>query len=52
VGIGNSTKSAEFIADNLLWWWERFGMHHYYDASCLLILCIVTIIDYQLVNYE
>lgn len=39
VSIGNSHETAEFIADNLLWWWDEYGIHHYPDARTILILC-------------
>jgi len=39
ISIGNSHETAEFIGDNLLWWWDNFGIHHYPDADTILILC-------------
>ena len=27
ISIGNSAETAEFIFDNLLWWWDNFGIH-------------------------
>ncbi len=39
LSIGNSHETAEFIYDNLLWWWDDFGIHQYPDAKCILILC-------------
>jgi hypothetical protein len=39
VTIGNSHETAEFIADNLLWWWDNFGIHQYPDTQNILILC-------------
>lgn len=39
ISIGNSHETAEFIGDNLLWWWDNFGIHHYPDARTILILC-------------
>lgn len=39
ISIGNSHETAEFIIDNLFWWWENFGIHHYPDAKNMLILC-------------
>lgn len=39
ISIGTSHETAEFIIDNLLWWWEDFGIHHYPDAKNILILC-------------
>jgi len=39
ISIGNSHETADFIKDNLLWWWEHFGIHNYPDAKSILILC-------------
>ena len=39
ITIGTSHETASFIAENLLWWWDNFGIHHYPDASVILILC-------------
>lgn len=39
VSIGASHETAAFIADNLLWWWDSYGIHHYPDARVILILC-------------
>jgi hypothetical protein len=39
VSIGSSHETAEFIKDNLLWWWDNFGIHHYPKARTILILC-------------
>ena len=39
ISIGNSHETAEFITDNLRWWWDHFGIHHYPDARTILILC-------------
>ena len=39
LSIGGSSETAGFIADNLLWWWDNFGIHHYPDARSILILC-------------
>lgn len=39
VSIGNSSETAEFIKDNLLWWWTEYGIHQYPDAKTILILC-------------
>lgn len=39
LSIGNSHETAEFIKDNLLWWWDHFGIHQYPDAQQILILC-------------
>ena len=37
--IGNSSETAEFVIDNLRWWWTEHGIHRYPDAKNLLILC-------------
>ena len=39
ITIGNSHETAAFVAENLLWWWESFGLHHYPDAQVILVLC-------------
>jgi hypothetical protein len=39
ISIGSSHETAEFISDNLLWWWDNFGIHHYPDAKKILIFC-------------
>jgi len=39
ITIGSSHETAEFIADNLFCWWEKYGIHQYPDAPYLLILC-------------
>lgn len=39
ISIGSSHETADFITDNLRWWWEQFGIHHYPDATQILILC-------------
>jgi hypothetical protein len=39
ITIGNSHETAAFVAENLLWWWENFGLHHYPDAQVILVLC-------------
>ena len=39
ISIENSHETAEFIADNLLWWWDNFGIHNYPDTSSILIFC-------------
>ena len=39
ISIGASHETAEFIADNLLWWWDNFGIHNYPKATCILVLC-------------
>jgi hypothetical protein len=39
VTIGTSHETAQFIKDNLLWWWDNFGIHQYPDTHQILILC-------------
>lgn len=39
ISIGNSSETAEFIIDNLRWWWFNYGIHSYPDARNLLLLC-------------
>jgi len=39
ITIGSSHETAEFIKDNLLWWWDNFGIHHYPNANSILVLC-------------
>ena len=39
MSIGRSSETAEFIIDNLLWWWDNFGLHQYPNAKKILILC-------------
>jgi Rhodopirellula transposase DDE domain len=39
VSIGMNHETAEFTKDNLLWWWDNFGIHYYPDARFILILC-------------
>lgn len=39
ISVGGSSETAEFIADNLLWWWFEHGIHRYPDAGTLLLLC-------------
>lgn len=39
ISIGASSETAEFIIDNLRWWWITFGIHNYPDAKHLLLLC-------------
>lgn len=39
VSIGASSETADFAVDNLLWWWEQYGIHQYPDAQNILLLC-------------
>ena len=39
ISIGSSSETADFILDNLLWWWREYGIHQYPDAKNILLLC-------------
>lgn len=39
LSIGSSHETAEFVVDNLEWWWEQFGKCSYRKADRILILC-------------
>jgi hypothetical protein len=39
ISIGNSSETADFVVDNLLWWWSEYGIHKYPDAENILLLC-------------
>ena len=39
VSIGNSHETAEFVVDNIEWWWETVGKFEYPQATRILILC-------------
>ena len=39
LSLGNSHETAEFVVDNLEWWWESFGKFEYPKATRILILC-------------
>lgn len=39
LSLGNSHETAEFVVDNLEWWWENFGKYEYRKATRILILC-------------
>lgn len=39
VSIGTNHETAAFIADNIIWWWENYGIHHYPDTTHALLLC-------------
>lgn len=39
ITIGTNYETADFIADNLIWWWETFGLNLYPDATQILVLC-------------
>lgn len=39
ISIGASHETAHFVKDNLLWWWDNYGIHQYPKAKTILILC-------------
>ena len=39
ISLGDSSETADFITDNLLWWWTQYGIHRYADAGTILVLC-------------
>lgn len=39
ISIGGSSETADFVKDNLLWWWQEYGIHQYPDAKNLLLFC-------------
>lgn len=39
ISIGASSETADFVVDNLHWWWNQHGIHQYPDAKNILILC-------------
>jgi hypothetical protein len=39
VSVGDSSETAAFVIDNLLWWWHEYGIHRYPDAKNILLLC-------------
>lgn len=39
ISIGSSSETADFIIDNLSWWWWEYGIHLYPDATNILLLC-------------
>lgn len=39
LSLGNSHETAEFVVDNLEWWWETVGKYEYREATRILILC-------------
>ena len=39
LSLGNSHETAEFVVDNLEWWWETVGKYEYPQATRILILC-------------
>ena len=39
ITIGTSAETAAFTCDNILWWWENYGIHIYGGCKQILILC-------------
>lgn len=39
ISIGNSRETADFIMDNLRWWWTNYGKELYPDAATILLVC-------------
>lgn len=39
ISLGNSSETADFIVDNLRWYWINFGIYQYPNAQNMLILC-------------
>lgn len=39
ISIGSSSETADFVMDNLRWWWYEYGIHDYPDARNILLLC-------------
>lgn len=39
ISLGSSNETADFIVDNLYWWWAEFGQYHYQNATHILLLC-------------
>lgn len=39
ISLGNSHETAEFVVDNLQWWWETVGKYEYPKATRILIIC-------------
>ena len=39
ISIGASCETADFVVDNLFWWWEQYGIHQYPEARNILLLC-------------
>jgi hypothetical protein len=39
LSLGSSHETAEFVVDNLEWWWENYGKYEYPKATRILILC-------------
>ena len=39
LSVGASSETAEFVIDNLIWWWTEYGIHQYPEAKNILLLC-------------
>lgn len=39
ITIGISHETADFVTDNIEWWWTEYGIHNYPEAKTVLILC-------------
>ena len=39
ISLGNSHETAQFVVDNLQWWWDNYGEDLYPQATTILILC-------------
>ena len=39
LSLNGSHETASFIVDNLLWWWNNYGIYQYSNATHILILC-------------
>lgn len=39
ITIGTCAETAAFTTDNILWWWENYGIHLYGGCKQILILC-------------
>ena len=39
ISIGSNAETADFVIDNLRWWWVEHGIHLYPDATNILIFC-------------
>ncbi len=39
MSLGSSNETADFIVDNLYWWWMNYGQHYYQNATYILLLC-------------
>ena len=39
LSLGSLHETAEFVVDNLEWWWKNVGKYEYRQATRILILC-------------